>query len=125
MIADTTFLIDFLREKAAGQPGRAIHFLEANRRFVLRTTIISAGEIAAGFDYLEDARNFLSRIPLLRLGLDTAYEASRVEREQKLLGQRLGENDNWIAGIARYYGEPLISNDRAFNRVRGLKVISY
>jgi hypothetical protein len=29
-------------------------------------------------------------------------------------GDRLGENDNWIAGFARYYGQLLISNDLGF-----------
>ena len=108
-----------------GKPGRATRFLEANREAVFRTTVITVGEVSAGFDHLEDARNFFSRIPLLRLSLDTVYECSRVERELRALGQRLGENDNWIAGIARHYGEALISNDKAFARVRGLEVVTY
>lgn len=40
-------------------------------------------------------------------------------------GHRLGENDNWIAGFARYYGEPLVSNDPDFDRVRGLRRIAF
>jgi hypothetical protein len=35
-------------------------------------------------------------------------------------GRRLGENDNWIAGFARDYREPLISRDRGFDAVPGL-----
>lgn len=125
MIADTTFLIDLLREQKSGKPGPATRFLERHRNLVFSTTVISVGELAAGFEHIEDARNFFSRIPLLRLGMDTVYECARLDREMRLIGQRLGENDNWIAGIARFYGEPLISNDKAFNRVRGLKVIAY
>ena len=37
----------------------------------------------------------------------------------------LGENDNWIAGFTRYYREPLISRDGDFDRVAGLRRISY
>jgi predicted nucleic acid-binding protein len=125
VIADTTFLIDLLREQKTGKPGRATRFLEANRSVVLHTTVISVGEVAAGFENIEDARNFFSRLPLLRLAMDTVYECSRVDYELRRIGARLGENDIWIAGIARYYSEPLISNDKAFNRVPGLKVISY
>ena len=125
MIADTTFLIDLLRERNRLEEGKATRFLEAHRTAVFRTTVISVGEVATGFDHVEDARDFFSSIPLLRLSFDTVHECSRVERELRVLGQRLGENDNWIAGIARYYGEPLISNDKAFTRVRGLKVITY
>ncbi len=40
-------------------------------------------------------------------------------------GERLGENDNWIAGFCRYYREPLISQDRDFDRVRGLRRLAY
>jgi predicted nucleic acid-binding protein len=125
VIADTTFLIDLLREQKIGKEGRATRFLESNREIVLSTTIITVGEIAAGFDEVEDARDFFARIPLLRLSMETVYECARVDQELRSMGQRLGENDNWIAGIARYYGEPLISNDKAFRRVRGLEVVSY
>ena len=125
MIADTTFLIDLLREQKCGKEGRATRFLQSNRDIVFSTTIITVGEIAAGFDNVEDARNFFARIPLLRLSMETVHECARVDQELRSVGQRLGENDNWIAGIARYYGETLISNDKAFKRVKGLEVVSY
>ena len=51
--------------------------------------------------------------------------ATDVDREQIRRGARLGENDNWIAGFARYYREPVISRDRAFDRVAGVRRISY
>jgi predicted nucleic acid-binding protein len=40
-------------------------------------------------------------------------------------GLRLGENDNWIAGFCRYYGQPLISQDAAFAGVAGLRRWAY
>lgn len=51
--------------------------------------------------------------------------AAIVERELMVAGGRLGENDNWIAGFCRYYGQPLISRDRAFDRVQGLRRLAY
>ena len=48
-----------------------------------------------------------------------------MDREQITSGERLGENDNWIAGVARYYREPLICRDAAFDRVEGLRRIAY
>lgn len=125
MIADTNFLIDLLREQKLGRPGPASRFLEDHRDVELATTIITVGELAVGYQDLEEARKFFSRLPLFRLGMDAAYEASRVDRELRRLGQRLGENDNWIAGIARYHAETLISNDKAFARVPGLNVVTY
>jgi predicted nucleic acid-binding protein len=125
VIADTTFLIDLLREQKTGKLGRATRFLEIHRDLEFSTTVISVGEVAAGFENTEDARQFFARIPLVRLAMETVYECARVDYELRQVGARLGENDNWIAGIARYYGEPLISNDKAFTRVRGLKVVAY
>jgi predicted nucleic acid-binding protein len=125
MIADTTFLIDLYEEQAKGRPGPASEFLGRNRAATLRITIISLGEFATGFNDLQDARAYLRRFPVIRITPECAYECSRIDRELIRIGQRLGENDNWIAGIARYYGELLVSNDFAFTRVTGLKVRSY
>lgn len=125
MIADTTFLIDLERERSTGRAGPAMRFLARNRSVPIRITIISVAEVAAGFDTNAQARVFLATFPIVRLFTEAAYEAADIERELTNAGGRLGENDNHIAGIARYYGEPLISNDRAFRRVRNLRVIEY
>jgi predicted nucleic acid-binding protein len=125
MVADTTFLIDLYQEQTIGRPGPASAFLGRNRSVPLRITIVSLGEFATGFLDLRDARQYLRRFHVIRITPECAYECSRVDRELIQIGGRLGENDNWIAGIARYYGEPVVSNDRAFTRVRGLKVHTY
>jgi predicted nucleic acid-binding protein len=125
MVADTIFLIDLYEEQTMGRPGSASAFLGRNRSTRFRITIVSLGEFATGFVDLRDAREYLRRFPVIRITPECAYECSRVDRELIQTGNRLGENDNWIAGIARYYGEPVVSNDRAFTRVRGLKVHSY
>jgi predicted nucleic acid-binding protein len=62
---------------------------------------------------------------VLRLTPEIAYVAAAVDHELIQAGQRLGENDNWIAGFCRHYGQPVISRDRAFDRVRRLRRISY
>jgi predicted nucleic acid-binding protein len=92
---------------------------------VLRVTAISVAECSAGFPNTAAARFFLEPFPVVRLFPEAAYEAGDIDREQIALGRRLGENDTLIAGIARYFGEPLLSNDAAFGRVRGLRVVSY
>jgi predicted nucleic acid-binding protein len=125
MIADTTFVIDLYEEQATGKLGPASAFLADHRSAKLRITIITLGEFATGFKDLRDARAYLRRFPVIRITPESAFECSRIDRELLAIGRRLGENDNWIAGIARYYGQAVISNDRAFERVRGLKVHSY
>lgn len=125
MVADTTFLIDLYEEQATGHPGPASAFLAANPATTLRITIISVGKFATGFRDLRDARAYLRRFPVVPITPKCGYECSRVDRELLEMGCRLGENDNWIAGLARYYGEPVVSNDKAFRRVRRLKVHTY
>ena len=73
----------------------------------------------------EDIRLLLSRYCQLRLTPEIAYAAASVDRELIILGQRLGENDNWIAGFCRYYAQPILGCDAAFDRVRGLRRLHY
>jgi len=125
MIADTTFLGDLLHEQQRGQHGPASHFLTNHRADRILTTVISAGELAVLFHHIADARNFLDHYRILRLSEEVAYMAAELDRELMRSGGRLGENDNWIAGFCRYYGQALISRDLAFDRVRGLRRLAY
>jgi predicted nucleic acid-binding protein len=126
MIADTTFLSDFRRERERSVIGPARTFLARHRRERLFTTVISAGEIAVIFDSLADARAFLAPYRILRLTPEIAYVAAALDRELiGTTGNRLGENDNWIAGFCRYYGQPLVSRDEGFDRVHGLRRLAY
>ena len=125
MICDTTFVSDLLRERLDGRLRGALAFLAAHRNQLFLITVISVGEIAAMYARPEEARPFLSRYRQLRLTPEIAFVAASVDRELILLGQRLGENDNWIAGFCRYYRQPIISRDAAFQRVRGLRRLDY
>lgn len=120
MICDTAFLIDLSRLQADAQA-----FLATHRSQQLLVPVVSAGELAAGYDTTQEARAFLARYRILRLTPEVAFEAGGVDRELITLGRRLGENDTWIAGFCRYYGQPLISRDADFDRVPGLRRLSY
>ena len=124
MIADTTFLSHLLREQERG-PGPATRFLAARRTDSFLVTVISVGELAVLFGTNQQARLFLQRYRLLRLFPEIAYEAAGIDRELRARGLRLGENDNWIAGFCRYYGQPVVSQDAAFDRVPGLHRLAY
>jgi len=125
MILDTNFLGFFRREREAGQNGPASAFLAARRNQQVMVTVITAGEIAVIFDSTAEARKFLSRFRILRLVPEIAYAAAEIDRELIAVGRRLSENDNWIAGFCRYYTQPLVSNDAAFDRVRGIRRLAY
>lgn len=125
MIADTTFLIHFLREGLAGTRGPARTFLAHHRAELIRTTIISLGEIAVSLPASAGAWEYFKKWKVYSLHRGIAEAAADVDRELLRAGHRLGENENWIAGFGRYYREPVISLDGAFDRVRGLRRVSY
>ena len=125
MIADTTFLVHLVRERRLGQPGAACRFLAAHRRERIRTCVISLAEVAVSFPRAEQAWAYFAKWAVYRLHDGIAQAAADLDREMALAGNRLGENDNWIAGFCRYYREPIISRDQAFDRVRGLRRLAY
>jgi predicted nucleic acid-binding protein len=125
MLADTTFLIDFYEERMARRQGPATACLARRRSGVFRISVVSIAEFSAGFRNPLQAQVFLDTFHSLRLFPEAAYEAGAIDRELIASGGRLGEADNLIAGTARYYGIPLASNDRAFDRVRGIRRIAY
>ena len=125
MIADTTFLIHFLNEGRARRGGPARLFFARHRREAVRTSIISLGEIAPAFAASSDAWEYFRHWKVYRLHPGIVDAAADVDRALIARGRRLGENDNWIAGFCRYYREPLISQDEAFDRVPGLRRLLY
>ena len=125
MICDTTFLTHLHDERQRGTRGPALEFLAAHWREPILATVISAGELAVIFADTSAARRFLVHYRILRLSPEVAYAAASIDRELISVGARLGENDNWIAGFCRYYGQPLISRDHGFDRVPGLRRLRY
>ncbi|HEY1787201.1 MAG TPA: type II toxin-antitoxin system VapC family toxin [Verrucomicrobiae bacterium] len=125
MIADTTFLSDFLKEFRTQSAGPARTFLAEHRSSAIRTTVISAAEFAVMFSNSDEAWKWLSKWKIYPLNTGIAKAASDIDRLLKSEGHRLGENDTWIAGFAAYYREPLISHDVAFDRAPGVRRIIY
>lgn len=125
MIADTTFLIDLLREQRRGRHGPAHRALAAVTDEPLRTTIISAGEVLVGFPDNAAGWTWLADWEIYRLSAEVASAAADLDRKLLRANRRLGENDTWIAGFALCYGERLLSRDRGFDRVPGLVRVNY
>ena len=125
MIADTTFLVHLLREDQAGRSGPARTFLAQHRHEAVRTTVISMAEVVVIFPNSADAWSHFKHWKIYALYRGIAETAADVDRELIRTGDRLGENDNWIAGFCRYYREPVISLDAAFDRVPRLRRLPY
>jgi len=125
MIADTTFVSDLLKERRLGRSAEATSFFHQRRPQKIRTTIITAGELLVMFDNSTDAWEWLKPWTIYRLHPGIVEAAADIDRAMRRRGHRLGENDNWIAGFARYYREPLISRDKAFDGVAGVRRMVY
>jgi len=129
MLLDSSYLIDLEEEISSRKFGPALAFGNAHRRAVPRISIISIGELAAGSSQEAEVRKFLSRYRVVSLKPEIGYLAGRLERALSARGRRLGENDNWIAATALYYGEPIVTNDNDFARVEAtglpLRILRY
>lgn len=125
MMADTTFASDLIRERRRGIRGPASSLMVRRRSERIRLTIITAGEVSVLFPDAVAAWEWLQDWKIYRLHPGVMDAAADIDREMIERGKRLGENDNWIAGFAFYYREPLISRDAAFDRVPGIRRISY
>lgn len=125
MLTDTTFWIDLLEERRAGERGPVSGFLAQHRTQEILISVISWGELAEGFPDYAELNRFLRGVRVLMLPQQVAWEASRVQRELAETGGRLGGNDSWIAATARAWGHRLVTRDGAFARVRRLIVVRY
>lgn len=79
MIADTTFLSHLIKERRENKPGPATRFFHTHRAEPIRTTIISAGEVALLFHQSWEAFSWLHRWQIYRLHSGIAQAAADVE----------------------------------------------
>jgi len=125
MLTDTTFWIDLLRERQQNQVGAANAFMARQRNQPLSISVVTWGELAVGVEHSRDLEQILRRINIHFLPLQVAWQASRIDRELALTGERLGENDNWIAATALTFGLRLVTRDEGFRRVPRLRTLAY
>jgi predicted nucleic acid-binding protein len=127
LIFDTTFLIDFQRERS-GSRGGAHAFLEDHADAVAYLPMKAYGEFAEGFPNRTDAA-FLSVVESFELLPVTRTVADRyadVARALRARGKLIGSNDLWIAATALEREMTLVTRNTAdFARVPGLKIKSY
>ena len=127
LIFDTTFLIDFQRERKAAR-GRAHSFLEAHAAAIIYLPITAYGEFAEGFANRTDPA-FLSVVESFELLPATRQVANiyaKMTRDLRFKGLLIGANDLWIAASAIEKNHPLVTrNTLDFSRIPGLELRSY
>jgi tRNA(fMet)-specific endonuclease VapC len=127
LILETTFLIDFERERLLGE-GDTVSFLRSwsNHRLLITHTI--AGELACGSSLSAQRRWEAFVKPFLILPWTPAvdWRYGQLYRYLKSQGLMIGANDLWIAATALVHGCPVVTANTAhFRRVPDLEVIAY
>ena len=70
-------------------------------------------------------QNLLSRSRVLNITEETAFWYAEIRLELKRAGQPIPANDLWIAALCRQHNLPLLSRDRHFDNVAGLRRIAW
>ena len=127
LIFDTTFLIDFQRERKVARGG-AHSFLEAHADAIAFLPITAYGEFAEGFANRTDPA-FLSVVEsfeLLPVTRQVANTYAKITRDLRSKGLLIGANDLWIAASAIEHKHPLVTrNTLDFSRIPGLELRFY
>ncbi|TVR53228.1 MAG: type II toxin-antitoxin system VapC family toxin [Puniceicoccaceae bacterium] len=127
LIFDTTFLIDFQRERSSGK-GRAHRFLKNREGHGAKISAISFGEFAEGFENPNDPilLSVADSYEILPINVAVAKTYARIIRALRLDGNLIGANDLWIAATALLHENPIVTrNVEHFARVPGIQVQSY
>ncbi len=128
MLFDTTFLIDLQREAQRRQPGRACRFLREHPDVPVRICVLTWGEFAEGFgpDGEQACADALRPYPTLPLSEAIAWRYGQISKGMRARGERIGDNDLWIAATALHHDLELVTrNGDHFRRVPGLRVLTY
>ncbi len=98
----------------------------------LAVPVVALGEYLFGIrqsrhraEYEDWLRRNASVLPVVRVGPGTAARYAEIRAELKSAGQPIPTNDLWIASLAREHGCALVSRDRHFAAVPGLKLIRW
>lgn len=120
LLLDTSALIGLERELAGREVGPVRTYLGRHKGEDLACSTVTVGELASGGS--ETAiRVLLRHLRKIPLSEAIAYRAGELDKNQMRQGQRLGENDNWIAATALHYSATLVYADGDFDCIEGIK----
>lgn len=68
---------------------------------------------------------FIPNYRVLAVDEETAERYAEIRYEMKRSGRPIPANDLWIAALARQHALPLLSRDRHFDSVRGLRRLDW
>ena len=125
MILDTNSLSAI----AEAEPHAVAAFSQAQS---IAIPVIVLGEYLFGIaqsnrrlEYEKWVRHVLRTFLVLTIGAETAVKYADVRLELKRSGTPIPSNDMWIAALCRQHALALLSRDRHFDSVRGLRRVGW
>jgi predicted nucleic acid-binding protein len=124
---DSSFIIDLL----AGEPRAAFKARELDQSGEPRyLTPPAAAEVLFGAyrlggAYFTRTKLLVDSLQMLPFDRLCCHEAGRLGSELAARGNPIGQADLFIAAITRRHGEYLLTKDRGFSQVPGLRVEGY
>ena len=76
-------------------------------------------------DYEEWLRAWVASVTVFDVDQGTTYQYARIGLELKKIGKPIPSNDLWIAALCRQHSLPLLSRDRHFDFVPGIKRLNW
>ena len=70
-------------------------------------------------------KKYLPTYTVLRIDEDTAVEYAALRAELKAAGTPIPSNDIWIAALCRQHSHPILSRDRHFDLIHGLRRLAW
>lgn len=126
---DTSFLIDFQRERRDPDGVTPAHdYMRTNPAILPVISATALGEFAEGFESrTHPLINWVREThEVLPIDDDVALVYGATARNLLARGQMMGSNDLWIAVTALCHGLPIVTADtKSFRRVPGLDVRLY
>jgi len=126
---DTSFLIDFQRERRRPDEETPAHdYLRANPGIEPVISSVVLGEFSEGFaDPTHPLINWLRQThQVLPIDDEVALVYGSVARTLRARRELIGANDLWIAATALHHDLPVVTADaRSFHRVPGLGLHLY
>jgi len=122
LLLDTSALVGLEIELADRKVGPIRTYLGRNRGEDLACSTVTVGELASGSNETA-VRVFLRHLRKIPVSENIAYRAGELDKKLTSEGQRLGENDNWIAATALHYSATLVYTDGDFDRIESMKRI--
>lgn len=125
MILDT----NALSAAADREPGALKVVAEAER---LAVPVIVLGEYRLGIaqsrrrkEYETWLREWIAAVTVLDIDEETTRHYAAIGLELKKIGKPIPANDLWIAALCRQHALPLVSRDRHFDLVAGIRRIGW